>query len=231
MSRVIKAGDETHGLIITPLDRSAAAPASTVAKPSAQEDPLVTELHRLRALVVQQQAEIDGHGDALEVVRSEAETAGRQAMELEFEENRERALELLAAGINMAHASLGELMERAELLGMLVTRTVISKLFGQDGSREAIVIDLAKHQLAQINRQSLVAIEVSRHDFPDTREVEQLATQLGMNQIAVSVSDELASGDCRMRCQLGTIDIGLDQQWGTIREMLDSWVQEPADAE
>lgn len=228
MRALIKAGNEAHGFVIAPLGVPSGPASGNVAVPVSREDPLAAEARALRARLEEQRAQIAGHAAALEDARAEGEAAGRLAMERDFRESRDKALELLAAGITVAHDKLDDLVQRAELLGVLVARAAIAKLFGQDDAREAAVVDLAKHRLAQIERHMLVAIEVARADFPDTREVQELAARLGVDRVLLSVSDALAPGDCRMRCRLGTLDIGLNQQWGAIRELLDQWTSEPS---
>jgi flagellar biosynthesis/type III secretory pathway protein FliH len=224
MSQILKAGDDSHGFVVVPLEPAPAA------KAAAREDPVTAELRRLRDVVSELEAEVAAHPGALEAARAEGEAAGRATAEAEVNEDREKSLELLAAGISVASDRLDDLLGRTELLGLLVARNAIAKLFGEDGAREAVVIGLAKHQLARIDREMLVAIEVSRLDFPDTREVEELAESLGIARTTVLVRDDLAAGDCRMRCRLGALDIGLDQQWGAIRELIDEWASERSPA-
>ena len=222
MNRIIKAGDRSHGLKIASLDGGLPSALPASAPDARQTDPIAEEIGRLRALVEEKEAENAALSEAVDKARAEGEEAGRIAMELEFEDGRERALELLEAGIGMARESLDEFLVRAEILALEVARTALNKLFGQDDGREAAVVDLVRHQLSHIERQSLVAIEVSRLDFPDTREVAALAERMGVDAAMLAASDELNAGGCRMRMKLGTIDVGLDQQWVAIRELLDS---------
>ena len=223
MSGVIKAGDRSFGPMIVALDLGREEPTG----PATREDPLVSENARLRKLLAEKEAEIAVLGETVGHARAEGEDAGRLAAEQAFEDDRQEALRLLADGIARAQEGLGDFVERAEALALLFTRAIVDKLFGEDADRQRIVGDLLRHQIAQIERHSLVAIEVSRLDFPDTREVAELAARLQLDPTALRVDEGIDAGACRMRLKLGILEVGPDRQWQAVRDMLDGLAGAP----
>ncbi|MFA7603944.1 MAG: hypothetical protein WCY29_13120 [Novosphingobium sp.] len=221
MRRVIKAGVPANGLSVSPLEHCLGATPDDRGREGPLPDPLLAENERLQNLIGQKEAEIAGLHKAVLAARKEGEDSGRLAMECELEESRERALELLRNGIGKALEALSDLGERAELLALLLARTAIEKLFGEESARQSIVADLIRHQVRQIDKRSILGVEVSRLDFPDTNEVAGLAAGLNIDPKAVAVSDDLGAGGCRMKLRLGMLDIGLDQQWGALRDLFD----------
>ncbi|MBU6267859.1 MAG: hypothetical protein KGN34_09985 [Sphingomonadales bacterium] len=220
MTRVIKAGDLAHGLVIAPYTIAGEAERSAAATP-VRRDPREAERARLEALLAEREAELEDLRGALAKARAEGEEAGRLAAELEFEDDRTAGLERLEQGIAAARDAMGQWHEHAETLALLIARSALAKLFAGDEARTAAVTDLVRRQLAVIERDTVLAVTVARRDFPDTREVAALAAKLGIEPGLLAVSDDLDAGGCRMKLQLGTLDLGLDRQWGAVRDLLD----------
>lgn len=222
MTGVIKAAQRGNGFSVEPLVPRFCAQEMTVeraivAKPA---DPVLAENEELRARLDRQEEAILIHEKALAEAYAEGEAAGRVLAEAEFNEDRQAALDLLEQGLNDARAEFAGALASAEGLAALIAREALNKMFGDCGSRQQIVLDLIKHQFAQIERGGVVRVEVSRDDFPDTSEVARLAAQLGLRADALRVSDELSRGDCRVKLRLGSMDIGLSRQWEKISEAL-----------
>jgi flagellar biosynthesis/type III secretory pathway protein FliH len=188
------------------------------------ENPLAAENSRLAAVAEKYEAEIAAHADALAKAFADGELAGHTAAETEFEDDRSAALSLLENGIAGAEADLSSVLENAENIAVLVAHTALEKLFGDSSSYKGYVTELIRHQLGRIGQESFVAIEVARADFPDTGEVADLARSLAIPTERLRVLDELNNGDCRMRMQVGTLEVGVDRQWGAMRAMLTEMV-------
>jgi flagellar biosynthesis/type III secretory pathway protein FliH len=221
MSALIKSSDEAHGFVIRKLGIAVvASAASKQATPVHIENPLAAEIRRLLALLEEREAEIEGHADALTKALTEGEEAGRLAMEAEIDDDRAASLALLGEGIEVAKAKLSQVLENAESIALMVAQIALDKMFGEPEARKAAAADLIRHQFRQIGFDSFVAIEVSRADYPNTSEVAELAASISVASDRVNVSDDLEAGSCRMRLQLGTLEIGLDHQWKSIRALL-----------
>jgi flagellar biosynthesis/type III secretory pathway protein FliH len=222
MSTLIKSNDKSHGFNIQRLGAGGVAPPATKPIASANiENPLVAENSRLLTLIEQREAEIIAHAQALAKSFAEGEESGRLAMEAEIDDDRAASLMLLGDGIDAAKTELGHALENAESIALMVAQMALEKMFGETETRKSTVADLIRHQFRQIGHDSFVSLAVSRADFPNTNEVAELAAELSVASDRVRVSDELKAGDCRMRMQLGTLDIGLGRQWGSIRALLE----------
>lgn len=221
MSTLIKSNDLGHGFVIQKLGGESPMRVSTVrASETKAENPLAAENRRLAALVEEREAEIAAHEGALAKAYSKGEEAGRLAMESEIEDDRAAALELLANGVEAAKMALDQALGNYESIALVVAQTALDKIFGDTESRKAMAAELIRHQFRQIGHDSFVSLVVSRADFPNTYEVAELATSLSVAPDRVRVSDDLAAGSCHMRMQLGTLEIGLDRQWGSVRALL-----------
>lgn len=222
MSTLIKSSDMAHGFVIQRLGSE--IPMLVTPQKALQadlENPLEVENKRLITLLEEHNAVIVTHKSALTKAFSEGEEAGRTAMEAEIEDDRAAALALLGEGIDAAKNELGHALENAESIALMVAQMALDKMFGTAEERKAAITDLIRHQFRQIGNDSFVSLEVSRTDFPNTREVAELSAALSIAPDTVRVSDELNAGDCRMRMQLGSLAIGLNRQWGAIRTLLE----------
>lgn len=229
MTRVIKAGMAPAGLILAPLRGEALPRADTPLNPSPPH-PLELEVERLRAELAARDAAIADHAEALILARAEGEASGREAAELDFTADHAEALERLDDGIAAALADLARELPMAQALALLALREVLARLFGDPGEREALLAGLLSHQLDRIGRELAVVIEVSRLDFPDTRDLDRLAEQTGLGADRLKALIDLPQGACRMRLRLGTIDLGIDRQWGAVRALLDEFTLPPGEA-
>lgn len=217
MSSVIKLGSERYAQVVAPY---AAAP-STGAEAAVLHDPYRDELQRLHALLAERDAALEDLRAEVGKARAEGEAAGRIAAELEVEESRERSLELLRDGIEQAGAAVADCQGQMEVLALMIARTALDKLFGDHAGRRTAVTELVVHQLRSIERQTLLQVEVSRLDFPNTGELAELAGQIGVAPVDVCANADLAAGACRMKLRVGTLEVGLDEQWSAIRGLLD----------
>ena len=224
MSGLIKAGSAAAGLILAPFGNGAEAKAVRAAPKQPEQHPLEREIARLREELADREAEIAKHDDELAQARVAAELAGREAAEAEFEADRAAATERLEHGIAEARKDLKMAFEQAEALALLVARGTLDKLFGDPGERTEVIAALLSEQLERVGRELVVAVDVSRLDFPDTGELKELSKRLGLGAGILEARVDLDEGDCRMRLRLGTIDLGIDQQWGAVRTLIDEFI-------
>ena len=223
MSGLIKAGSVTAGLILAPFGHGAEAKAVRAAPKQPEQHPLEREIGRLREALAGREAQIAKHDDELAQARVAAELTGREAAQAEFEADRAAAVERLEQGIAKARNDRKEGFEQAQALALLVARGTLDKLFGDQGNRNEIIAALLSEQLERVGRELVVAVDVSRLDFPDTGELKELSERLGLGAGILGARVDLDEGACRMRLRLGTIDLGIDQQWGAVRALIDEF--------
>lgn len=217
MSTVIKLGSACNARIVMPYASDLAAAPTEAVRP----DPYRGELDRLQALLAERDAALEKVPAQIKKARAEGEAAGRAAAEAAAEDSREQALALLREGIEQAQGTLADGREQMEVLALLIARTALEKLFGDDRGRKEAVGALVMRQLQSIERRMLLKIEVARLDFPDTRELAALAAEIGVDEDLVSANADFPAGACRMQLRIGMLEVGVDQQWGAVRGVLD----------
>lgn len=217
MSAVIKPGGAGRAHLVTPYAADLAAQAADAARPDPQQE----ELERLRALLTARDATLEQAKKDVAKARAEGEAAGRKSAELAAKDSRDQALALLRRGIEQAQAALTAGREQMEVLALLIARTALDKLFGDDPRRKDAVAALVIRQLRAIDQQMLLAIEVSRVDFPSDDELAALAAEVGIEPEMVSANADFPAGGCSMQLRIGMLEVGTDQQWGAIRDLLD----------
>ena len=215
MSGLIKSGAAGFGARVRPL---AFDEVGTTRTPAA--DPVLVALRErvldLEAQLAEHEAAAVELRKAAEEALAEGEAAGREAGRAEADERRAEALALLGETAEGAVAALDARLEATDRLAALLASTCLETLFGAPGPRAELVRDLIRQQLDRLRQETIVEIQVSAEDFASTEEAAAAAPAC-----AVSVSDALASGDCTIRLKLGELDIGLGQQWGTLRSALE----------
>jgi flagellar biosynthesis/type III secretory pathway protein FliH len=217
MKTLIKAADRGHGFAIESLAPSVSRQRDDASSaPGANARPATTEGDRLRAALAERNTKIEELTQKIDAAYSEGQEAGRLAAELEIEDDRADSLARLQQTFDGAREDLANSLVNVESLALLVARQAIDKMFGQAEDRQQVVQELIQNQLRRMGSETAVKIDVSRSDFPDTREIAALAEALGVSAECLSVLDDLESGDCRLRLRLGTLEIGRDQQWSTI---------------
>jgi flagellar biosynthesis/type III secretory pathway protein FliH len=186
------------------------------------------ELHGLRAEAARLVRELDARdadieklsGAAVNLV-AEAEEKGRQAGLREAATREKERVQALSDAAGKALARFGDSLAGMERLGALVARAALDKLFGEEGRRAELAVALLRRQMDEIEARSVVRVEVSRADFPEAAAAASLGALLDRSGLEVIASERLSSGDCRIVLLLGTVEAGLSQQWGVLRQLLD----------
>lgn len=214
MSTLIKS---SQGAVVRPLGMALRPPVS----------PLEEECERLRQRVTALDGEL-GRRDATiaelraEIPRAEekAKAEGRELGFKDAQDRQEARLALLDAGIRQAQTRLSENMSSLERLAALLARECLDTVLGDPKHRASSVRKIIANQVAKIEKSSVLTIELSKADFPDDEALAALAEAL--RPAALSASEAMAPGACRMTLRLGTIEVGLDRQWTSLRAVLDS---------
>ncbi|HWE45796.1 MAG TPA: hypothetical protein VG407_07185 [Caulobacteraceae bacterium] len=190
------------------------------------EDP---ELGRLRKQATDLEAELARMRQEALVLQRDAERAfregeaiGRKLGEAETRDTHERALTRLGSGVDQALAQLSQELQGLERLAPLLAREALTLILEADAERSRVMTSLIRRQLARLKDQAVLIIEVSRADLPDAA---ALSATLGRPGVEVRTLDELASGECRFRLTLGSVELGLHQQWGRLSTLLEHMAQ------
>lgn len=218
MRTVIKSTEATGGLRVRPL--GTAAPEAAPPRIDAEKAQLLADIDRLSEDVEAGESRI--HRLELELAQAfeAGRAAGFAAGVKEGDTLRADSLALLGTGIEAALTRFGQDLTALESLSVLLVREALAKLIGEESDRQSLVTALLLHQLKAVEANSVVRLEVSRADFPDASALIALSDRSEVPLIQVVAESGLASGDCRIRLALGTLEVGLDQQWGELSNLL-----------
>jgi hypothetical protein len=67
-----------------------------------------------------------------------------------------------------------------------------------------MIAGMLARQLRQLRREAVVAIHVSREDFPHDAALAAMVDKAGTGSLAVTASADLPAGECRIDLQLGS---------------------------
>jgi flagellar biosynthesis/type III secretory pathway protein FliH len=158
---------------------------------------------------------------ALEAGRAEGREAGRE----EAEDRNAELLAMVESAAEQALARLADQLGAMERLALLVAQTCLDRMLLASEERSRVVGDLIRGQVAALNEGAAVRIQVSARDFASPDALAQLAPAAANRGCEITASEALDSGDCTIALQLGTLDVGLNQQWGALRSELDAMIE------
>jgi flagellar biosynthesis/type III secretory pathway protein FliH len=198
--------------------------------PSAVEEPRDTEGQRLHRQIAELKESAAAHEAALKEAYDEGFAAGQEAAEAEFDDNREKALEALSAGIDTATAELKSSLARFEGYSLQATSEALEVLVGDGAAFQQIVSQAIARQVADLGKKAVLSITVSRSDFPDSREVAQLAPSLSDVEAKIAVSNDLPAGRCDIKLMVGTAEVDVRKSWSEIAKILSEPESDASDA-
>jgi flagellar biosynthesis/type III secretory pathway protein FliH len=205
-----------------------AQPAPDAAK--AADDPRDAEVRRLHQQIAELKESAAAHEAALKDVYDEGFAAGQDAAEAEFDDNREKALEALGAGIDSGAAALKASLARFESYALQAASEALGILVGDGAAFQQIVSQAITRQVANLGKKAVLSITVSRSDFPDSREVVQLSPSLADVEAKIAVSDDLPAGRCDFKLMIGTAEIDVRKSWSEIAKILSEPESDESDA-
>jgi flagellar biosynthesis/type III secretory pathway protein FliH len=218
MSAIIKSGNFAGLSAVRALDTP--PPTAIVVHPRVDE-----ERERLRRAIATLEGERNQRDVAIEVLRKDVERAfeegqakGHKAGLAEAQDRETDRLKALEAATHAAHATLTADLGSLERLSALLARDCLDIILGNASDRAALVSEIVATQMAKIDKAMLLSIEVSRADFADDAALAALAERTGSATITASTAT--LPGGCVMTLRLGRMHVGLDQQWGALREVL-----------
>lgn len=220
MKALIKSTDVANSKLIRAIANGAAA--SPPLAPLANAELLAAQA-RIAALETVMAQETQRN----EILRAEIQRAfergrdmGHAAGKKEAVSREDDRLKQLEAAFKQANIEVRTAMEGVERLALLIARDSLDLLLGEPDYRSEILAGLIRRQIAQTDESSILEIRVSAQDFEDPTSLDTLRTSLGGCRIAIVQDARIASGACTMVFKLGRAEIGLDQQWSAVADLL-----------
>ena len=184
---------------------------------------LRVECEALKARLGERDAKVSELRAEADAAFKSGEAAGRDAGLREAEDQNEKRLARLEAGIDKAQAEFADALAGLERLAPVLAHEALATLLGKADERPQLVAAVVRNQVQTLDMRAVLQIEVSASDFPDDDALAALEGRLGSLGPIIHASVSLKSGECRIRLKLGTLDIGLDRQWtelaGLLRDM------------
>jgi flagellar biosynthesis/type III secretory pathway protein FliH len=144
------------------------------------------------------------------------EAAAREAAAIDGER-----LTLIRKTAAEAVAELRQALGRLESLAPAVALAALDRLFADPGARSGFVLQQVRMQIQALAGRAVLAVEVAQRDVETEDAAAQLKALVEGVGAELRVLDTLPPGTCRLRTQLGGVDIGFDQQWGALRRLLE----------
>jgi flagellar biosynthesis/type III secretory pathway protein FliH len=220
MNRLIKASD---------LDSRAVRPVGVAALP--QED----EVSILRRRIVSLQADIGEREGTIAKLREnlnaqkeEVYEAGRALGLKQAEDTSAERLAQLERALQRSTTDIRERLASTERLAALLARECLDRMFAETEDRAGIVCDLIERQVRDIEAASILLVEVSSQDFAQGADLDKIVARIGHPDVRIDARADLPSGSCLFSLRLGQVDLGLDQQWGALRTILEDASQPDA---
>jgi flagellar biosynthesis/type III secretory pathway protein FliH len=219
MSALIKSGAERA--FMRPL--AAALTAPDHAPLSAQDEEregLMRQIETLEEALRQREGAMAALRDDAVRQFSAGEENGRAAGLAEAQDRQAERLQLLESAITETRAELTETLASCQRLAGLLAQDCLDKILGAAADREILVERIIAEQVGKIDKAMILAVEVSQADFPAS-EIAALGARLGLPEQSIVMRNDLSPGACEMVLRLGRMNIGLNQQWGALRAVLD----------
>lgn len=170
-----------------------------------------------QAEITQKTQEVDRLSAAVAAARSEGRAQGLIEGAQAAEDRSEALLRVMTDAAATSVTLLGKrLDELQEVVGDLAA-VALERIVGDVSSRQSLVVDTVRRAVGALFVGSVVAVEVSREDFPDAVTLQAVLPQ-GCEAHSL---DSLPSGGCRLRLRLGEVDLGLHGQVARLRALLD----------
>lgn len=213
MSALLKSGSPAARAQVRPLVASAPAREPEPPRPDPELERLRDALAEAERKLAEQERLIGDFPAAIEGALAEGEEKGRAQIETREAER----LELLGKTAERALGSYAEEMAALERLAALLATTCLDRMLLADEARAETVAALLRGQLAGLEARTIVQIRVSAEDFPSPEALQGLVSA----PCEILASPSLKGGDCAIQLRLGTLEVGIGQQWGALRDALE----------
>lgn len=178
------------------------------------------ELARLHIRLEQKEAEISELRKQADGAFRKGELQGRDAGMREAKDHGLKLVTRLEGGVTAALKSFAQALSSLERLAPALAGQALASIFEDSKPRSALVKDIVQRQLKLVATDAIVHIEVSSADFGNDAALTSLAESVGNPRLSLRSFGHLKSGDCRIKLTLGTLEVGVDQQWGRLSAIL-----------
>lgn len=199
------------------------APSIAPAPPAVDYERLALEqeLHGLKRVLEARDEKIRRLEAAVAEASRDGEAKGREAGLQAAVDREEERLKQLGEGIDRALAAHGRQMAELERLAIQLASAGLDKILGASERFQELVAAALRQQVARLAQDAIVRVEVSAKDFADPAALEALAEAFGRPDAEVAALHELGAGDCRIRLQLGVLEVDPLEQWRRLRALYD----------
>ncbi|WP_394539633.1 hypothetical protein PRJ39_03070 [Lysobacter enzymogenes] len=204
------------------------APAALPAA-AAAPDPQALRIAELEQALAAAQAQSASQAKAAETREKQAFERGRahgeQAGQAAAQQRYDERVQALTEAVEGAQQRLEtQLVDVARDWSLQLAQAALARIVGDGSLHAELVARTLAHHLSALNRDSVLAVEVSSQDFPDADFPDQPALRAALSRYAalppcrIDADPSRAAGSCVVRLKLGRLDLGLPAQ----RERLDA---------
>lgn len=197
--------------------------------PDPEPSPLLLELERLRiALSAAEAREADlqdkiaardeVEARAREAARAEGRTEGRALADTRHAEQLAR----LSASAGAAETAFATQLASIERLAAGFAGEALARITGDPERHADLVASAVAQELKGVAASTVVAVEVSKLDFPNADALAEITRRSGLGVSVVEAVGSVSSGGCRIRLKLGEVDLSLHSQTERLRRILDA---------
>jgi hypothetical protein len=195
--------------------------------PPKSPDPYEEEVNRFRQQIAGLEGQLRERDSEIKRLQGDIHRAFEEGVERGCEQGRGEAedrqaerLALLEMALGRADIQIRETLSAVGRLAPVLASDCLDILFGEAGSRAGLIEELIRHQVAMIDKTLSLRVELSSADFSSEESLDALAHRLALPVTAFDIRDDFVSGKCAMVLRLGRMEIGIDQQWGSLRDLL-----------
>ena len=224
MSRVLKMDRAADAAGIRSVQSAFSVERQDVVPGVAAIDPELVALREERAglqlRLEQKDTEISELRKQAEGAFRKGEAQGRDAGMREAADHGLKLVTRLEGGVAVALKAFAQALSSLERLAPVLASQGLASIFEDSKARSALVRAIVQRQLKLVATDAIVHIEVSSADFVDDAALTSLAESVGDPRLSLRALSNLKSGDCRIKLTLGTLEVGVDQQWGRLSAIL-----------
>lgn len=225
---LIKSGTPPEQFAVREYDVPKSVPAAPIIKQDGERERLVRRVSALEGeLRERERAIVTLRAQTAEVVAS-AREEGRAAGLQEAVDRQEARVAVLEQSLRRAEKNACDALATMERLSARLAEGCLDVMVGEHQSRAEWVAQLIRHQVTKIDKAMILQVVVSQDDFPDADVLQRLAERAKVPLTTVTSDRDLPSGNCQMKLRLGRLEIGINQQWGALRDVLDEMAQSEA---
>lgn len=220
MSGIIKSANMEPATVLSLTGQLSSAPVVAIATYDKERNDLLQRIAKLEQKLLMQDSEIGELRVNVIHAREEGVEQGYESGLAAAHDRQSERLALLEEAIQRAQSDLVKSLSALSRLSALLARDCVEIILGNAADRIDFIGRIIESQVARVDRAMLIDVRVSRLDFPDEGEVAGLIRRTGLATFNVLAADDMPSGSCTIALRLGSISVGIDQQWSVLRNLL-----------